>query len=548
MVARRILAVSEGELEKMSSLTGGQIVARTLRDLGAQSIFSVSGNQILSIYDAVGACDLQIFHMRHESAAAYAAAASAEIKNQPGIALVSAGPAFVAALAGVAAVRSMEVPLLFLSGASATTDANAGGFQDFDQRGAARTVCKTSIEVTAVGQIRTALSQAWELAQLSIPGPVHVSLPVDVLLASSSDQPIVQDQPSAPFLLSPHDEAVLQAVAQQLTQAQRPLIIARPSAARGEAGRALWRIARHLQIEPVITECPRGLRDLKYSEIIRHYSESDAVLVIAPADFAVGFLVRSTIASQGRLFLIDAPEDPRPRRPPDLHMQIPPELALRYLEERITGPGAVTGDWMRLWSHPAADETLSGPSSGDGLHPLEVAAYVRSVLRPDDVIVLDGGEFGQWVRLGLRDIPNRVLWNSKFGGIGGSIPMAIGVSATGHAGRTIVLLGDGAAGYHLSEFETAVRYAIPFVAIIGNDARWAAEWFQQVNRYGPERTFETTLSRARYDQAAVGLGAGGTHVTDTATLDQALTASMSTKVPVCLNVHIRSLRSPAVEA
>jgi len=346
----------------MSSLTGGQIVVQTLRDLGAQRIFSVSGNQILPIYDAAEVYDLQIFHMRHESAAAYAAAASAEIKNQPEIALVSAGPAFVAALAGVAAARSMEVPLLFLSGASATADANAGGFQDFEQRGAARTMCKTSIGVTAVGQIRTALSRAWELAQASIPGPVHVNLPADVLLASSPDWPIVQGQPSALSLLSSHDEAVLQAVAQQLRKAQRPLIIARPSAARGEAGKALWRIAHHLQIEPVIAECPRGLRDLKYSEIIRHYPESDAVLVIAPADFAVGFLARPAIASEGRLFLIDAPEDPRPRHPPVLHIQIPPELALRYLEERMTGPRAVPGDWMRLWSHAAADETLSKPA------------------------------------------------------------------------------------------------------------------------------------------------------------------------------------------
>src|SRR5215475_1315146 len=110
----------------MSSLTGGQIVVRTLRNLGAQRIFSVSGNQILPIYDAAGACGLRIIHMRHESAAAYAAAASAEIEYRPGIVLVSAGPAFVASLAGVAAARSMEVPLLFLSGASVTAGANAG--------------------------------------------------------------------------------------------------------------------------------------------------------------------------------------------------------------------------------------------------------------------------------------------------------------------------------------------------------------------------------------------------------------------------------------
>ncbi len=187
-------------------------------------------------------------------------------------------------------------------------------------------------------------------------------------------------------------------------------------------------------------------------------------------------------------------------------------------------------------------------SENTGVHPLEVAAHVRSVLQPDDVIVLDGGEFCQWIRMGLRDIPNRVLWNSRFGGIGGSIPMALGVSATGHPGRTIALLGDGAAGYHFSEFETAARYGFPFVAIIGNDARWAAEWFQQVNCYGLDRTFETALSPARYDHAAVGFGATGTHVTDTAALGHALAASLSAKGPVCLNVRVLSLCSPAVEA
>jgi acetolactate synthase-1/2/3 large subunit len=170
------------------------------------------------------------------------------------------------------------------------------------------------------------------------------------------------------------------------------------------------------------------------------------------------------------------------------------------------------------------------------------------VLQPEDVIILDGGEFCQWMRLGLRDLPNRVLWNSRFGGIGGSIPMAVGVAAADHPGRTIALLGDGAAGYHLSELETATRCGLPLVTIIGNDARWAAEWFQQVNLYGPNRTFETALSPARYDQVAVALGAAGTQVTERAALGGALADALSAPGPVCLNVHILSLPSPAVEA
>ena len=106
----------------MRDITGGQIVIQTLHDLGVQTIFSVSGNQILPIYDAAGESGLRMIHMRHESAAAYAATASAEVRNQPGTLLVSAGPAFVAALAGVTAAKSLEVPLLFLSRAWTTEE------------------------------------------------------------------------------------------------------------------------------------------------------------------------------------------------------------------------------------------------------------------------------------------------------------------------------------------------------------------------------------------------------------------------------------------
>lgn len=529
----------------MRSLTGGYIVAQTLHDLGAQTIFSVSGNQILPIYDVANESGLRIIHLRHESAAAYAAAASAEIRNQPGILLVSAGPAFVAALTGVATAKSMEVPLLFLSGASATSEMGAGGFQDIDQQGMARAVCKASFTIAALEEIQEVVSQAWVLAQTDIPGPVHISLPANILRATTSEQAIIQVQSPIPSQLTSSDEKNLQTIVRYLAQARRPLIIARPSAARGVAGNALWSVARRLRIEPIIMECPRGLRDLKYSEITRQYPASDAALVIGPADFAVGFLADSTIASHGRLFLLDAPGDPQPRRVPDVHMQIPPMLALAYLQEHLTATMDVEEEWVRPWSHTHPYET---PSEKAGIHPLEVAANVRSVLQPEDIIVLDGGEFCQWIRSGLRDIPNRVIWNSRLGGIGGSIPMALGIAATGHSGRTIAFLGDGAAGYHFSEFETAARYGFPFVAIIGNDARWSAEWFQQVNNYGPDRTFETALSPARYDQVAVGLGAAGTHVTDRATLSRVLPASLSAQGPVCLNISVLSLCSPAVEA
>jgi acetolactate synthase-1/2/3 large subunit len=523
-------------------MTGGQIVAHTLQELGADTIYSVSGNQILSVYDAAKDAHLRIIHMRQESAAAYAAGASAELSERPGVVLVTAGPGFLAATIGVATVKSMELPLLFLSGASATSDAGAGGFQDLDQGGVARVTCKATMQISSVQGIRKILTNAWWLAQSSVPGPVHVSLPSDVLDAVSSEMPCGREEsPSAEPAVC--DESTLSAMAQKLIEAKRPLIIARQSANRGGAGKALHRLARRLGIRPIITESPRGLSDLKTREIVSRFHDSDCVLAVCPADFAVGFLTEPVFACSASILHIDAPGDPRPRRA-DLHTQVPPDIALLYLAEATTRHEPRLASWGRLWSFSQTNGK-SPESSPDGLHPLEVARQVRGLLEPDDVLILDGGEFCQWIRLGLCDLPNRMLWNSKLGGIGGSIPMAIGIAATGHRGRTIIFIGDGSFGYHASEFETAVRHALPIVVIVGNDGRWGAEWHLQVSRYGPDRKYATDLLAARYDQVASGLGAMGYHVTDSASLHEALVASLSRRQQVCLNVQILSRHSPA---
>lgn len=524
-------------------LTGGELVARTLRELGAEILFSVSGNQILSVFDAAEEAGLRIIHVRHESAAAYAAAGFAELRsNQPGVALTSAGPGFLAALTGVAAARSMELPMLLLSGSSATTEAGAGGFQDLDQCEIARLICKETIAVATCSQIPSALRNAWWIAQTQVPGPVHVNLPADIL-SGVADSPS-GDQVRAALASGLTDKDVMDAMAEQLMRAKRPLVIARPSASRGAAGLALQRLADHLGVRPVITESPRGLSDPKYLEVAPHYQHSDCVLAVCPADFAVGFLARELVADKGVLLQIDAPGDPQPKRVPDLHSQTPVHLALPYLAKSTEALKRRNDGWSDLWL-PRMNCETTNDSSTEGLHPLDVAKQVRGMLRPSDVVVMDGGEFCQWIRLGLRDVDNRVLWNGKLGAIGGSIPMALGAALSGHSGRTICFVGDGAFGYHASEFETASRYQVPLITIVGNDSRWGAEWHLQAVRYGPERTFETSLTSARYDAVSSGLGATSFRISDCAALRDSVLASLSSGTPACLDVKIQSLPSPA---
>ena len=102
-------------------------------------------------------------------------------------------------------------------------------------------------------------------------------------------------------------------------------------------------------------------------------------------------------------------------------------------------------------------------------------------------------------------MPLRII-NGPSGAIGAGIPYAIAARAGKTDAPVIALMGDGTAGFHFMELETALREDLPFVAVVGNDARWNAEHQIQLRDYGPSRTHACELLPARYDQVAIGLG------------------------------------------
>ena len=72
------------------------------------------------------------------------------------------------------------------------------------------------------------------------------------------------------------------------------------------------------------------------------------------------------------------------------------------------------------------------------------------------------------------------------GAIGGSIPQAIGASFANPDAIVVCFLGDGTAGFQIADWETARRYKLPIIYIIGNDQRWGAEVEIQIKDYGAE--------------------------------------------------------------
>ena len=163
---------------------------------------------------------------------------------------------------------------------------------------------------------------------------------------------------------------------------------------------------------------------------------------------------------------------------------------------------------------------------------------------PDSVLICDGGEFAQWGQACCR-VPRRMI-NGVGGSIGSSLPMAGAARVVEPDAPVFVVLGDGTFGFHMAEFETAVRCNLPFVAVVGTDARWNAEYNLQVRDYGPNRTFGCELLPTRYDLVVAALGGHGELVQSADEMPGAIERSLASGKPACINVMIESIPSPVV--
>ena len=131
------------------SRTGAQRLVDALAAHGVKHLFTLSGNQILSIYDATVGRDITLVHTRHEAAAVHMADAWGRLTDEPGVALVTAGPGHCNAISALYGALMSESPVVLLSGHAPWGQLGTGAFQEMDQVGVARPVTKASCSPTS---------------------------------------------------------------------------------------------------------------------------------------------------------------------------------------------------------------------------------------------------------------------------------------------------------------------------------------------------------------------------------------------------------------
>src|SRR5256886_167845 len=169
-------------------MTGGELVARTLKEAGVSHVFTLCGGHILPIYDGCLSEALTLVDFRHEQAAAHAADAYARLTRGIGVALVAPGPGVTDAVTGVANAYAARSPVLLVGGAAPQRLHGLGALQEMDQIGLMRSITKGAWTVAETRQIPEALTTAIRTALSGRPGPVFVEIPVDLLLTQVEDR------------------------------------------------------------------------------------------------------------------------------------------------------------------------------------------------------------------------------------------------------------------------------------------------------------------------------------------------------------------------
>ncbi len=534
----------------MANVNGAVLLARALEQAGVGPIFTLSGNQILPVYEAGLDSGLRFIDGRHETAVAHMADAWGRLMGRPGVCLVTAGPGHTNALTGLLTAHLAESPMLLLSGGSNLAQDGKGGFQEIDQVATAQPLCKASLRATSAAGLPALMAEAWCTALAGTPGPVHLTLPFDVLQQAVDEDGVAMPGPDA-FVPAPApaaDDGIEQAVA-LLAGAQRPLVLGSPSAWRGEAGVRLRSLLDTLKAPGFAIESPRGLTDPALHGVSAQFPRADVVLLLGRQDFAVGFAGERALGAARIIQVMPTAAELGVNRAPEVGLVGDAATVLdQLLAAARTRTWAGSG-WraeveaaQREGEARFADDARSDAAP---IHPLRLATAVRDLLDDGDSVAIDGGEFGQWARWAMGASRFTTVLNGKLGGIGPAIPFGIAAKVARPARRCVAFLGDGTFGFHGLELDTAVRFNLPLVVVVGNDAGWAAERHRQRQVYGPDRVVAADLLPTRYDRVAGALGCHAEHVERPADLRPALQRAFNSGKPACVNVAIASVQSPS---
>ncbi len=549
------------------TLTGGELLARCLANEGVRFVFGLPSPEVDPFLAALEPNGMRFVPIRHEAAAAYMAEGVYKTTGRVSATLTNPGPGTANLLPGVINARHEGTPLVAITAQhrlDIVYPSPPSTFQGQDQLDVFRPVVKWGAPIFAWERIPEVTRMAFREMWAGRPGPVQLEVPGPVMYAAgaAADAPVLA--PDRYRSIGPQaGRAQIEAAAELLSRAKRPLIVAGSGVDRARAGEAVLRIAARLGCGVVSSMAGRSATPQDHPNHLYGYGdgadearrEADVILALGTrlGNLDTPFDKYWGDASAQQLIQIDV--DPR-------NLGVTRPLALGIVSEL----GAALGELERALgdapARPAAAADLAryrrteadwretqfaavNAYNGPGLHPGQVMQAVGRTFGREAIYVADGGFTSLWAHFMLP--PTRAgsyLNILELGMLGIGIPSAIGAKLGNPERDVVCVTGDGAAGFHGMELQTAARERVKLTVVVFAEGSWSMEAPNELMLYG--QTFGTEMGEVRWDRLAEGLGCAGFYVDSMSDLDAALAAARDAQGPALVCVHTDRTANMAV--
>ena len=462
--------------------SGSELVLETLKSLGVDTIFGYPGGAMLPLYDAIYSFKgIQHILARHEQGATHEAEGYAKSSGKVGVVVVTSGPGATNTVTGIADAYLDSVPLLVFTGQVARAGIGKDAFQEADTVGITAPITKYNYQIRETADIPRVVTEAYYLARTGRPGPVEIDLPKDI-------STLIVDEINNPELHLEHyhetekaNSEDLQAILEELTKVEQPVIIAGGGVNYTEAGQELQEFAERYQIPVVSTLL--GLGSLSNSHPLHlgmagMHGTYAANMALVKSDFIINFGSRfdDRVVSNPEKFAknakvahvdIDSAELGKIIKT-DFPILSDVKDALVKLNE-FEQVKTDFSDWLSDLTG-LKKRKPSNLTAGEFIKPQEAIRLLGEYTAGEAIVVTDVGQHQMWAAQYYPYKNQRQLITSGgMGTMGFGIPAAIGAKLAHPEKEVLLFVGDG--GFQMTNQELALlnSYGLDIKVVLINN-------------------------------------------------------------------------------
>lgn len=519
-------------------------IVEIIKDAGVERVYGLPGDSLNGFTDAIRTSDGVAWqHVRHEEAAAFAAAAEAALTGELAVCAGSCGPGNLHLINGLFDANRSRVPVLAIAAQIPGAEIGSNYFQETHPQDLFRECSVYTELVSMPEQLPRVLEIAMRTA-VEKRGVAVVVIPGEIFLAESRGRRKSAPIRVAQSVVRPRDAELLQAA--EILNAAKKVTILGGAGTEGAHERVLAIAGR---LKAPVVHALRGKEFLEYdnpydvgmtgllgfSSGYRAMESCDALLMLG-----TDFPYQQFYPSKAKIVQVDIRGEQLGRRTPidlglvgDVGDTI--DALLPLLDDHANHKHLDTSLKHYAKARKDLDELADNDRNREPIHPQYVARLVSELASEDAVFIPDVGSPVVWAaRYLTMNGRRRLIGSFSHGTMANAVPHAIGAQSAFPGRQVIALSGDGGLGMLLGELLTVRQNKLPVKIVVFNNS--SLNFVEVEMKAAGFVNFGTQLDNPSFADVANAMGIHGQRVEQPDDLEGALRAAFEHDGPALVDV------------